>query len=93
MFALAAMCFAQQGRAEDLGHGYSREGDVVFFDGKRIDQEGAHDIQGFASAVGHKLTLCRKVDAASFEVLGDSFIAVDQNMVYRSGSASATYQP
>ncbi len=81
MFSLAATCFAQAGRAEDLGHGYSRDGDVIFFEGKRIDQEGVDDIQRFASAVGHKLTLCSKVDAASFEVLNEQY-SKDKNKVY-----------
>ena len=67
--------------AEDLGKGYSRKGEFIFFEGKRIDQEGAHDIHKFSRAVGRKLTLCSEVDAASFEVLSEEYTR-DKNKVF-----------
>jgi len=67
--------------AEDLGKGYSRKGEFIFFKGKRIDQEGAHDIDKFSRAARQKLTLCSNVDAASFEVLSEQYTK-DKNKVY-----------
>lgn len=66
---------------EDLGHGYARQGRSILFSGKRIDQEGAHDIERFAKAAGRKLTLCNNVDAASFQPLSDEYTK-DKNKVY-----------
>ena len=66
---------------ENLGQGYSRQGEFILFDGKRIDREGAHDIDRFAKAVGRKLTLCSDVDAASFDVLSAEYTK-DKNKVY-----------
>ena len=66
---------------EDLGKGYSRRGEFIYFNGKRIDRAGAHDIDEFAKAVGYKLTLCKDVDAASFEVLSREYTR-DKNKVY-----------
>ena len=57
--------------AEDLGKGYSRKGEFIFFKGKRIDQEGAHDIDKFSRAARQKLTLCSNVEAVSFKVLSE----------------------
>ena len=83
-FSIFLFCFAflaAECTAEDLGKGYSRKGGFVFFEGKRIDQEGAHDIKKFSRAAGRKLTLCSKVDAASFEVLSEEYTR-DKNKVY-----------
>jgi hypothetical protein len=83
-FSIFLFCFAflaAECTAEDLGKGYSRKGGFVFFEGKRIDQEGAHDIKKFSRAAGRKLTLCSKVDAASFEVLSEEYTK-DKNKVY-----------
>ena len=66
---------------EDLGHGYARQGRSILFSGKRIDQEGAHDIERFAKAAGKKLTLCNNVDAASFQPLSEEY-SKDINKVY-----------
>ncbi|MGB0580932.1 MAG: DKNYY domain-containing protein [Limisphaerales bacterium] len=66
---------------EDLGHGYGRTGKFIYFNGKRIDQEGAHDLAEFAVAVRHKLTLATGVDAASFKALSKNY-SRDQNKVY-----------
>jgi hypothetical protein len=49
--------------------------------GKRIDLEGQHDIEDFAEAVGHALTLCRDVDAASFLALSEEY-SKDKNRVF-----------
>ena len=49
-FSIFLFCFAflaAECTAEDLGKGYSRKGGFIFFEGKRIDQEGAHDIKNF----------------------------------------------
>ena len=83
-FSIFLFCFAflaAECTAEDLGKGYSRKGGFIFFEGKRIDQEGAHDINKFSRAAGRKLTLCSKVDAASFEVLSEEYTK-DKNKVY-----------
>ena len=68
-------------RAEDLGKGYSHKGEFIFFKGKRIDQEGAHDIDKFSRAARQKLTLCSNVEAVSFKVLSEQYTK-DENMVY-----------
>tara|TARA_B110000495_G_scaffold165294_1_gene151055 strand:- start:537 stop:1718 length:1182 start_codon:yes stop_codon:yes gene_type:complete len=75
------LLFAAVCGAKDLGEGYSRDGEFIFFEGKRIDQEGAHDIDKFSRAVGRKLTLCSNVDAASFQVLSEEYTK-DKNKVY-----------
>jgi hypothetical protein len=83
-FSIILFCFAflaAECTAEDLGKGYSRKGGFIFFEGKRIDQEGAHDIKNFSRAAGRKLTLCSKVDSASFEVLSEEYTK-DKNKVY-----------
>lgn len=66
---------------EDLGHGYSRKGDHVYFKGQRIDQAGREDIDKFAKVVGRPLTLCKDVDAASFVALSEEYTK-DKNKVY-----------
>ena len=72
---------AAAGGDGDLGHGYRREGDAIFFKGKRIDQAGKHDLEKFAVIVGHELKLCSEVDAASFQPLASDY-ARDKNHVY-----------
>lgn len=66
---------------EELGNGYSRQGDHIFFKSKRIDSAGAHDIDELAVIVGHKLTQCSNVDAASFRVFSQDYTG-DKNKVY-----------
>lgn len=67
--------------AQSLGHGYQRSGGHILFKGKRIDREGRRDIDEFARDVGHPLTLCRDVDAASFEPLSEEY-SKDKHRVY-----------
>ena len=66
---------------DSLGNGYSRRGDIIFYNGKRIDKSGTGNIDRFATIVGHKLTLCSNVDAESFKVLSEEYTA-DKNKVY-----------
>ena len=70
-FSIFLFCFAflaAECTAEDLGKGYSRKGGFVFFEGKRIDQEGAHDIKKISPSaisflVSHSQNAC-----ASFQL-------------------------
>ena len=83
-FALVATLLAPAIRADDdepLGHDYTRRGDHIFYKGQRIDEAGKHDIAKFARAVGHRLTLCRDVDAKSFKALSVEYTK-DKNKVY-----------
>jgi hypothetical protein len=66
---------------QELGHGYTREGEFIYFEGKRIDREGAHDLDEFAVIVGHELTLANEVDAATFQGLSEDY-SKDENKVY-----------
>jgi len=65
----------------NVGHGYHRKADHIFFKGDRIDQAGRHDVDRFAEAVGHPLTLCKNVDAATFIALSEEY-SKDKNKVY-----------
>ena len=66
---------------EVLGHGYNRQGTFIYFDGQRIDEAGKDDLAEFAQTVGHELTLCHDVDAASFRTLSEEY-SKDSNKVY-----------
>ncbi len=72
---------ANQDQAQPLGHGYTRKAGHIYFNSQRIDQAGRHDIDRFAEAVGHPLTLCKDVDAASFVALSEEYTR-DKNKVY-----------
>lgn len=65
----------------DLGHGYARRGDHIYFKGQRIEEAGKHDIDKFAKAVGYPLTLCHDVDAKSFAAPSEEYTK-DKNQVY-----------
>lgn len=66
---------------EDLSHGYTRRGELIYYKGKRIDKEGAHDLAEFVAAAQRKLALASNVDAASFEALSYDY-SKDKNKVY-----------
>ena len=66
---------------EPLGNGYSRTGNHIYFDGKRIDQVGGQQIRKFSESIGRPLTLCREVDSESFVDLSEEYTK-DKNMVY-----------
>ena len=72
---------AQTEPSEDLGHGYTRQGEFVLFEGKRIDEAGREDIADFARYVGKSLRLCDDVDAPSFVALSEQYTK-DRAMVY-----------
>jgi hypothetical protein len=72
---------ADDSKDEKLGHGYSRKAGHILFKGQRIDEAGRHDIDRFAKAVGHPLTLCKDVDAPSFVPLSEEY-SKDKNKVY-----------
>jgi serine/threonine protein kinase len=66
---------------EVLGHGYSRQGDFIYFNEQRIDQAGREDFDRFAKSTNLKLTPCAGVDAASFKALSEEYTK-DKNKVY-----------
>ncbi len=66
---------------ESVGHGYTRKASQIFFKGQRIDLAGRQDVDRFAKAVGHPLTLCKDVDARSFVALSEEY-SKDKNKVY-----------
>jgi DKNYY family len=68
-------------KAEVLGHGYSRQGDFIYFDKQRIDQAGNEDFDRFAKSNNLKLSQCTDVDAASFKALSEEYTK-DKNKVY-----------
>ncbi|XZE55975.1 protein kinase domain-containing protein [Planctomycetaceae bacterium SH139] len=68
-------------QAEVLGHGYSRQGDFIYFDKQRIDQAGKKDFDRFAKTANLKVSLCTNVDAASFKALSEEYTK-DKNKVY-----------
>ncbi len=70
-----------EANSEVLGHGYSRQGDFIFFDKQRIDQAGRQDFDRFAKATNLKWTQCANVDAASFKALSEEYTK-DKNKVY-----------
>jgi serine/threonine protein kinase len=67
--------------AEVLGHGYSRQGDFIFFDKQRIDQAGKDDFARFAKSTNLKLKQCADIDATSFKALSEEYTK-DKNKVY-----------
>ncbi len=68
-------------KAEVLGHGYSRDGDFIYFNKQRIDQAGKEDVDRFAKSANLKLSPCADVDAASFKALSEEYTK-DKNKVY-----------
>ncbi len=74
---------ARIGQADQrsLGHGYSRHGDHIYFEGVRIDQAGWDTFEGFQRTLGRRLVLANDVDAASFVALSEEY-AKDKNTVY-----------
>jgi serine/threonine protein kinase len=71
----------QNEEAEVLGHGYTRKGDFIYFDGQRIDQAGKEDFDRFAKFSNIKQSQCADVDAASFKALSEEYTK-DKNKVY-----------
>jgi serine/threonine protein kinase len=72
---------SKQTDKEVLGHGYSRQGDFIYFKEQRIDQAGKEDFGRFAKSTNLKLTPCTDVDAASFKALSEEYTK-DKNKVY-----------
>lgn len=70
-----------ESKLEALGHGYSREGDFIYFDKQRIDQARKEDFAKFAKSTNLKLRQCTDVDAASFKALSEEYTK-DRNKVY-----------
>mgnify|MGYP002634066328 CR=1 FL=1 len=69
--------------ASGLGHGYTRDGTHIRFNGKRIDKEGAGTVADFSVILQHKVKLASSVDAASFKALSEQYTK-DNYMVYYS---------
>ena len=78
---LTLVYFGYDAPRTSVGNGYARDERYVFFKGERIDQAGQHDIEKFARAVGHPLTLCKDVDAPSFVSMSEEY-SKDKNKVY-----------
>ncbi len=63
---------------EVLGHGYSRQGNFIYFRERRIDQPRKEDFHKFATL---KQSHCTDVDAATFKALSEEYTK-DKNRVY-----------
>lgn len=72
---------SKQTDKEVLGHGYTRQGDFIYFDKQRIDQAGKKDFDRFAKTANLKVSQCTDVDAASFKALSEEYTK-DKNKVY-----------
>jgi hypothetical protein len=72
---------ANEIKGEVVGHGYTRKGEFIYFDGQRIDRAGKEDLDEFAKFTGLNLTLCSNVDAASFKALSEEY-SKDKHKVY-----------
>lgn len=70
-----------QADQRSLGHGYSRHGDHIYFEGVRIDQAGRETLEGFQRTLGRRLVLANDVDAESFVALSEEY-AKDKDTVY-----------
>ena len=88
-FAMGFLVWWADVTAEDLGFGYVRRGERVYFEGggktgmwsTRIDKPSSRNTDGFSDALGRKLRVCTSPDAASFEALSEEYTR-DKNMVY-----------
>lgn len=69
------------GQGEALGFGYTRKGDFIYYNGRRIDQAGKETLAQASFRLGRVLKLAQDVDAASFKVLSDEYTK-DKNKVY-----------
>ena len=68
---------------EPLGHGYSREGPFILYEGKRIDNEVPHDLDFLRRFLGRELTIAKDIDAASFEALSSKYSKDESKVYYR----------
>ncbi|MGF1633355.1 MAG: DKNYY domain-containing protein [Phycisphaerae bacterium] len=77
--------FNEDGQAnhESLGHGYSRRGNYIYFDGLRIDQAGRETLERFQRPMGRELVLAHDVDAASFVPLSPDYTRDKQTVYYK----------
>ncbi len=75
---------------EVLGHGYSRQGDFIYFDKQRIDQAGRIDFDRFAKLANFKLSQCANIDAATFKALSGEYTK-DENKVYYKWTSSGRF--
>ena len=64
-----------------LGYGYTRKGNDILFDGKRIDRAGVDDLNRVARNVSREIKLASNIDTASFKVLNREYCK-DKQMVY-----------
>lgn len=73
-----------------LGHGYTRHGEDIYFDGggttgpdgeTRIDAPSKENVEGFEKSLGRKLTLCTELDGATFVPLSEEY-SRDRDRVY-----------
>lgn len=89
--AVVVVLFAPSTQAQTpLGHGYTRDGDHIHFEGRgttgpnggtRVDAPSQETIDGFERVMRRKLTLCTGLDAATFVPLSEEY-SRDQNRVY-----------
>lgn len=90
----AAFASAVKIETELLGHGYSREGDHILFDAKRIDdKEGADLFKRVAGIVGSAGPTKRAtvVDAASFKALSEEYTKDKNTVFYKWGTLEQFY--
>jgi serine/threonine protein kinase len=73
-----------------LGHGYSRIGKFIYFDGQRIEQVSKDDFKKFSAFTDLELTQCEDVDAASFKALSEEY-SKDKNNVYYKWTSPGRY--
>lgn len=63
------------------GFGYSKIGNVIYFEGKRIDRSGRGNIDQLERLLDRELVLCSGVDADTFSALSEEY-SKDRNNVY-----------
>lgn len=87
IIAVIATCSAAQ---TPLGHGYTRDGRHIHFEGggvtdenggTRIDAPSQKTVDGFTAALRRKIVLCSNLDADSFEPLSVEY-SRDRDRVY-----------
>lgn len=74
-----------------LGHGYTRRGDHIYFEGgstsadggTRIDRPSNRDIKGFQSALGRSLIPCTNPDVDRFEALSEEYCRDNDTVFYK----------
>ena len=88
-FTIALLSSSRDVVAEELGFGYHRRDQHIHFEGggrtgtdsTLIDQPSRMNVDGFSRALGRKPSVCKALDAATFEPLSEEY-SRDKDMVY-----------